>query len=71
MPVGLRIFNNDGISQISDVHRSFSLIAKGTVQGVNTNNDPRYDMEIGAPIEVTSPDPVFLQPFPLVVLPLI
>jgi len=59
MAVGLRIFNDNGISQISDIHKNMVLIAKGTVQSSNSNNDPRYDMQIAAPIEVTSPDPVF------------
>jgi len=59
MAVGLRIFNDDGISQISDQHRGFALIGKGTVQSQNANSDPRYDIQYGMHIEVTSPDPVF------------
>jgi len=59
MAVGLRIFNDNGISQISDIHKNMFLIAKGTVQSSNSNSDPRYAIQYGDFIQVTSPDPVF------------
>jgi len=65
MAAGLRIFNDNGVSQISDARRNMFLIAKGTVGPDNSNTNLLNPIVFSAEIQVASSTPVFLPPQPL------